>query len=247
MIDYHCHLLPGIDDGAATLEESIAMARALCSAGFTTVCCTPHLIKGAYESSPAGIREMTKQLQLQLAAESIPLQLIPGAEYYLDEYLPEFLHDPLLLGETGLLLVEIPNHLPIEFVKETCFRIKGSGFTPLIAHPERCTLLGTEQQDTGRKSLWSSLFNSTPKTPDSKLDSQHPELLSYLKELGCKFQGNLGSFAGYYGERVRRKSEEFLATGIYTHFGSDLHSVQQSEILSDSQHLPLKILPRTQD
>jgi len=228
------------------MEESIAMARTLSAAGFTTVCCTPHLIKGAYENSATAIRERTAQLQKLLSAESISLRLIPGAEYYLDEYLPELLSDPLPLGDTQLLLIEIPNHTPPEFVKETCYRIKGNGFTPLIAHPERCTLLQTEQQETGRQSLWGSLFNSKQNTQNSKLKTQNSELLSYLQDIGCKFQGNLGSFAGYYGERVRRKAEEFLATGIYTHFGSDLHSVQQSEILSYSQHLPLEILPRTQ-
>jgi len=238
--DWHCHILPGIDDGAATLEESIAMARTLSAAGFTTVCCTPHLIKGTYECSAAGIRERTAQLQQQLAAESIPLQLIAGAEYYLDEYLPELLHDPLPLGYSQLLLIEIPGHAPPEFVKETCYRIKGSGYTPLIAHPERCTLLEPKSAVPDKQGLWSSLFNS-------KLKTQNSELLSYLQEIGCHFQGNLGSFAGYYGEKVRSKAEEFLATGIYTHFGSDLHSVQQSEILAVRQRLPLEILPRTQD
>jgi protein-tyrosine phosphatase len=230
--DYHCHLLPGIDDGAATLEEAIAMARTLCSAGFTTVCCTPHLIKGAYESSAAGIRERTKQLQLQLAAESISLQLIPGAEYYLDEYLLDLLHDPLPIGESQLLLVEIPSQAPIEFVKQICYRIKGSGYLPLIAHPERCTLLEPKSTAPDKKGLWFSLFNS-------KLKTQNSTLLNYLLEIGCKFQGNLGSFAGLYGERVRRKAEEFLSAGVYTHFGSDLHSAGQSDILAVRRHLPL--------
>src|SRR6185369_3076973 len=166
--DWHCHILPGIDDGAATLEESIAMARTLSAAGFTTVCCTPHLIKGTYECSAAGIRERTAQLQQQLAAESIPLQLIAGAEYYLDEYLPELLHDPLPLGDSQLLLIEIPNHAPVEFVKQTCYRIKGSGYTPLIAHPERCSLLQPKPTAPDKKGLWSSLFNSKLNSANSK-------------------------------------------------------------------------------
>jgi protein-tyrosine phosphatase len=247
--DYHCHILPGIDDGAVTSEESVEMAKALVAAGFTTVCCTPHLIKGTYECRPAAIRERTEQLQLQLDAASISLKLLSGTEYYLDEYLPELLNDPLPLGDTNLLLIEIPNHAPLEFVKETCYRIKGSGFIPLIAHPERCSLLELMSSEPDRKGFLSSLFNSKLKTQNSKLNphstlnTQHSTLLSYLLEIGCKFQGNLGSFTGYYGERIRRKAEEFLAAGIYTHFGSDLHSVEQCEVLSAGQPMPL-IFPK---
>src|SRR6185369_5354050 len=192
--DYHCHLMPGIDDGAATLEESIAMARVLSAAGFTTVCCTPHLIKGTYECSAVGIRERTKLLQQQLAAESIPLQLIAGAEYYLDEYLPELLHDPLPLGDSKLLLIEIPGHAPVEFVKETCYLIKGSGYTPLIAHPERCTLLAL-QEPRGQKKGWKEFLpRAIFSSHQSPVTSHQSQLLLYLQEIGCKFQGNLGSF-----------------------------------------------------
>jgi protein-tyrosine phosphatase len=239
-VDYHCHLLPGIDDGAATIEESMEMARALVAAGFSAVCCTPHQIKGTYECRPAAIRERTEQLQHKLGAASLQLKLFPGAEYYLDEYLPELLTDPLPLGNTNLLLIEIPNHAPVEFVKESCYRIKGSGFIPLIAHPERCTLLELNSGGSDRKGLFSSLFNS-------KLKTQNSELLNYLLEIGCKFQGNLGSFIGYYGERIRQKAKEFLAAGIYTHFGSDLHSVQQSGILADGLRLSLETLPQNQN
>ena len=232
--DWHCHLLPGIDDGPATMEESIAMARVLSAAGFTTVCCTPHLIKGTYESCAAGIREKTERLQKQLDAESIPLQLSPGAEYYLDEYLSGMLLDPLPLGESKLLLIEIPNHAPIEFVKESCYRIKLSGYLPLIAHPERCILLESKSTPPDKKGLWSSLFNS-------KLETQNSELLSYLLEIGCKFQGNLGSFTGLYGERARKQALMFLEDGLYDCFGSDAHTPNRLEELIRRGREALKV------
>jgi protein-tyrosine phosphatase len=222
--DWHCHLLPGIDDGAATMEESVAMARALSAAGFTTVCCTPHLMKGSYDTSATEIRERTAQLQQRLAAESIPLKLLAGAEYYLDEYLLQLLQDPLPLGDTRQILVEISSHAPVEFVKETFYRIKCSGYTPLIAHPERCTLLEPKSTAPGKKGLWSSLFNS-------KLKTQNSELLDYLREIGCKFQGNLGSFAGVYGDRVRQRALTFLKSELYDCFGSDAHRTEHLEDL----------------
>jgi len=187
------------------------------AAGFTTICCTPHMIKGVYEQSAPEIKSRTEQLQQQLTANSIELKLIAGAEYYLDEYLPKLLDDPLPLGATQQLLIEIPGHAQIEYVKEICSKIKCSGFTPLIAHPERCSLLELKSDDPAKKSLWGSIFNS-------KLRTQNSELLDHLRTIGCKFQGNLGSFAGIYGNIVRDKAICFLQNGLYDCFGSDAHT-----------------------
>jgi len=193
------------------------MARMLRSAGFTTLCCTPHLIKGVYEYSASEIKNRTGQLQQQLTANSIELKLIAGAEYYLDEYLHKLLDDPLPLGDTQRLLIEIPGHAVIEVIKEACFRIKCSGYTPLIAHPERCSLLEMQSGESARKSLWSSLFNATS-------TAQSSELLDYLKGIGCQFQGDLGSFTGLYGNRTRNKAIQFRQNGLYDCFGSDAHT-----------------------
>jgi protein-tyrosine phosphatase len=223
--DWHCHILPGIDDGAETIEESVEMARTLRAAGFTTICCTPHLIKGVYENRPADIKSRTEQLQQQLTAHAIELELIAGAEYYLDEYLDGLLDDPLPLGDTRRLLIEIPGHAVIEFVKETCYRLKQNGYTPLIAHPERCSLLELKSHAPVKKSLWSSLFSS-------KSETQGSELLDYLREIGCHFQGDLGSFTGTYGNRTRDKAIGFLKNGLYDCFGSDAHTqVRLEEML----------------
>ena len=196
------------------------MARTLRAAGFTTICCTPHLIKGFYERSAAETKSLVEQLQQQLTAASIHVKLLAGAEYYLDEYLLKLLEDPLPLGDTQQLLIEIPGHAQTEYVKETCFRIKCSGYTPLIAHPERCPLLEPKPVDPVKKSLWGSLCNS-------KLTTHNSELLEYLQKIGCRFQGNLGSFAGMYGGRVRDKAIGFMGSGLYDCFGSDAHTPER--------------------
>lgn len=225
--DWHCHILPGIDDGAANLAESVEMARFLRDAGFTTICCTPHLIRGFYERSAAETKGLVTRLQQQLAAAAIQVKLLAGAEYYLDEYLLSFLDDPLPLGDTQQLLIEIPGHAEPEFVRETCFRIKCSGYTPLIAHPERCSLLELKPADPVKRNLWGSLFNS-------KLKTQNSELLDYLQQIGCRFQGNLGSFAGVYGRKVREKAIGFMASGLYDCFGSDAHTPERLEVILDA-------------
>lgn len=222
LIDWHCHILPGIDDGAAGLAESLQMAGKLAAAGFTTICCTPHLVKGVYETSAAAIRAGVAQLEEQLRAQSLPLQLLAGAEYYLDEYLLTLLKDPLPLGGTALLLVEIPSQTPPDMAEDICRQILAEGYTPLIAHPERCSLLNLPPVESGRKNFLASLV-ATYFTPAAQHKSTNGKLLGSLLEMGCKFQGNLGSFAGIYGDKVRRRAVDFLAAGLYTHCGSDAH------------------------
>jgi protein-tyrosine phosphatase len=220
MIDWHCHLLPGLDDGPASMNESLEMAAALGKAGFTSVYCTPHLIKGGFDADNGAVRETLAALQARLKDKSINLRLLPGREYYLDEFLFDYLKDSLPLGETKYILLEIPNPIPPEFVKEACFRIKLRGFIPMIAHPERCGLFApSEKRETARFLFSDSKF----KIEDTR--SNEPSLLDYLKDLDCAFQANLGSFAGWYGSHVQQTANSLKKTGIYTHFGTDAHSM----------------------
>ncbi|MCM2358014.1 MAG: hypothetical protein NDI77_07690 [Geobacteraceae bacterium] len=222
--------MPGIDDGPATMEEAVAMAAALREAGFTEVCCTPHLIKGYYDADNDTVRKIVAALQARLNDERIELELLPGREYYLDEFLLDYLKDPLPLGHTRHILVEVPNHVSAAHVKEACYRIKCSGYTPMIAHPERCLLFAVaEKQTAGWFKVLGSLFKVGSSQQDverrtSNVERSNNPLLDYLRDIGCKFQGNLGSFAGLYGGRVKGTAEKLKELGIYSHFGSDLHS-----------------------
>ena len=224
--DYHCHILPGLDDGPATVEEALEMAGALAYAGFYTVCCTPHLIKGVYDNTADKVRSATGLLQEALDRAKIPVKLVPGFEYYLDEFLLDALAEPLLLPG-NLLLVEIPPRSDRNFVTDMLHQVLRRGITPLIAHPERCELLSTEV-GTGKKG-WSvlALFTSKPQPGEAEAP-----LLGSLRTMGCKFQANLGSFAGLYGERVRRQAQAFQASGLYSHYGSDLHTIRHKGILT---------------
>jgi protein-tyrosine phosphatase len=220
MLDWHSHLLPGLDDGPATLDESIEMAAALLKAGFAGVHCTPHLIKGIFDADNSSVKASLSILQARLKEEDIDLRLLTGREYYLDEFLIDYLKDPITLGETKYVLVEIPNPIPPEFAKETCFRIKRSGFIPMIAHPERCNLFAPfEKRETPRFLFFDSKFNVEDPKPNE------PSLLDYLKDLGCAFQANLGSFAGWYGAQVQQTANYLKKMDVYTHFGTDAHSV----------------------
>lgn len=225
LTDYHCHLLPELDDGAADRTDALTMGRTLSAAGFGRVCCTPHGIRGAYDTSPSRVRLETQQLQELFQAEGVDLQLVPGLEYYLDEFFLEGLDDPLPLPG-DLILVEIssrysnPDGIPLLLTE-----VLRRGLTPLIAHPERCNLLAPTV--VGNRSLASRVgdwLDSRSKPTEPRGDaSLAKHLLTELRAIGCKFQGNYGSFTGFYGEQARYHAEQFLAAGLYSYFGSDAH------------------------
>lgn len=137
MIDYHCHLLPGFDDGPESVDESLDMARALARFGFREVCCTPHCIKGQYEFSPVEVRDAVRKLQERLDLAGIAMRLHAGMEYYLDECFTRFAANLLPLGESRVVLCEAPPQAPPGLVADMAGLIVVQGFIPLIAHPER--------------------------------------------------------------------------------------------------------------
>jgi len=219
MIDFHCHLLPNIDDGPETMEESVAMAAALQKAGFHTIFCTPHLMKGCYDVDNRTVLSAVINLQKKLNEENIKIEVLPGREYYLDEFLGQHLQHPLPLGKTKYIMIEIPNYANEEYVKETCFRIKCSGYVPMIAHPERCILFA--KSAGGKKS-----FFGLGKNKNSGAKSKSDGLIRYLQEIGCAFQGNIGSLAGLYGKDVQRTAKQMKTNKLFTHFGTDAHSLE---------------------
>lgn len=136
MIDHHSHILPEIDDGARDLAESLEMARLLAGAGFRQVFCTPHCIRGYYDTTPESVREAVSALQQALDGEGIRLRVRPGMEYYLDEFFLD-LQELQTLGESRLVLVEAPSQALEEVVLQGLKKVQADGLIPLIAHPER--------------------------------------------------------------------------------------------------------------
>ncbi|MRR54283.1 MAG: phosphoesterase [Deltaproteobacteria bacterium] len=232
-VDCHCHILPNLDDGAKELSESLAIAAILVEAGFSEVHCTPHSISGAYEASPVRVRQTTLELQEALDKAGIPLRVFAASEYYGDEFLPARLHDPLPLGSTNMILMEAPLQATPPLLSSIAYQVVLRGHTPLIAHPERCALL---QPDENSKRVFNSILSSVLRFANTRFRTQNPEfktqnaafpeqtLPEILLSMGCRFQGNLGSFAGIYGERVKHAAIKNLQNGLYGCLGSDAHS-----------------------
>jgi len=222
MIDWHCHILPDLDDGATSVEEAVAMARLLVEAGYTHVCCTPHRLRGMYDTAPAAMRAGVERLQGALQEEGIPLVLVPGMEYCLDEFFVEdFSSDPITLGTSTRVLVETPSNAEPQLLRENIFHLVRNGYTPLFAHPERHAFLAPPPRHSasmfGKVKAW---IDGPDNEEGESLDNT---LLAELKNMGCEFQGNLGSVGGYYGSLVKAQEGRLRQAGFFNCYGSDGH------------------------
>ena len=180
MIDLHCHILPGVDDGPATLEEALAMARVAVADGLRTVAATPHLQPADFAHHPwiaAGVAALREALQ----AASLPLQIIPGAEI---ACAPELLdHFPTLphLGASPWILLEPPLLGLPNYLEEVVFAMQLAGIKVILAHPERSQLMGIM-----------------------------PEIIQRLAERGCVLQINVASLLGRHGWATRKTARKLL-------------------------------------
>lgn len=224
MTDYHCHLLPGIDDGPKTLEQSVRMAALLSEAGFSHVHCTPHMIRNVYDATTQEVFESIEFLQKELDRQGIELHLLGGREYCLDEHFTEYIDALVPLEGTGYLLVEIPPGVSQAMVMEGMAAIMNKGLKPMIAHPERCPMLTEESPKGLLRSLSTWLHHPLHEKMSLKHASQSTSLLECLISLDCAFQGNLGNLMGYYSKKAFTAFNRFKRQGLYSHAGTDAHS-----------------------
>ncbi len=231
MTDYHCHILPGVDDGSSSLDESIQMARLLVEAGFNSVHCTPHLIKNLYDASNATVLRSIRELQTALNRKGIALKLLAGREYCMDNHFHEYLDDLLPLEGTRYLLIEIPSGSYQGMILETVTAIRHKGYIPMIAHPERCRLFDEHKNHKTPKLLGFFKRNTIRGRMELEYSYQQFGLLDWLSGIECGFQGNAGSFAGMAGRSAQEAAKRFWQHKIYTHYGTDAHTPEFLEKL----------------
>jgi len=238
MIDFHCHILAGIDDGPENSAGSVAIAGILSRTGFTEVHCTPHMIRGVYDNDSLDVRQRVSRLEEILQNESIPLKLTPAAEYYFDEYLAGMLADPLPVAGRHIL-VEAAPHTTFDIVAALAGSVLARGLTPLIAHPERSGILSGHPANVPGILSSLSLFLGQDGAPTKR---DIPPFIESLRKKGCRFQGNLGSLAGIYGDKVRSRALTLTEHGVYSCFGSDAH---RPEGLEEVLHKGIETLQKT--
>jgi tyrosine-protein phosphatase YwqE len=192
----HSHLLPGIDDGVTTLEQSITCIRQLADWGIEHLITTPHISQAHYPNEAVSIRQGRDGLQAQLDQQQILVRLDVAAEYMLDESFLERLEaEPLLsFGTARYLLIETGWLAKPFKLDEILFRIQTHGYTPVLAHPERYSYYVGD-----------------------------PLGLSRLRDQGCLFQLNWMSLTGRYGPQARVEAKGLLRNKWVDFIGSDLH------------------------
>ena len=169
MIDLHNHILPGLDDGPRSIEESIAMAKAAVADGIRAIVCTPHWVRGTHPNTRAVIIRKTRELNYELKRQNIPLAVRPGAELRLDLSLIDGVSSGKLmtLNDTGhYVLIELPDVFPAERLEGFLWELINRNITPILAHPERNA---TVQRDPSRVHQWVQMGALTQITAASVL------------------------------------------------------------------------------
>jgi tyrosine-protein phosphatase YwqE len=203
--DMHSHLIPGIDDGAQSMEESLVLIDRLASYGLKKLIITPHIMSEFFKNTPETILPGLKKLQAAVAEAGISIELQAAAEYYLDEIFFEKVekNEPLLsFGTNKLVLVETGFMSKPHILLETFFRMEMSGYQPVFAHPERYLYLHQESS-----------------TLESLVDRNIP------------FQLNLLSLTGYYSKGVKKFAEKIVDRGLVKLVGTDCHNEKYLDAL----------------
>ena len=198
MIDLHAHVLPGLDDGPRTLDESLAMCRLAAADGTTVVVGTPHMLDGVHNAAPDATRERAADLREALAKEGMPLRIEVGGDVHITPDLPERLArgEALTVADGGeYLLLETPSDVWLADQSQLLFELQIGGVTPILTHPERNVAV----QDK-------------------------PDLLLPLVEAGNLVQVTAASLQGEWGKAPRRCACELIERGLAHFVASDAHS-----------------------
>ena len=199
MIDLHCHILPGIDDGAKTMEDSLAMAREAVAEGITHILATPHYKNGRWTNEKDSIIQGVAAVQQELNNRAIPLTLFPAQEVRIvGELMEKKKKNKIQFIDEGnqYLLIEFPTATIPAFTDSLFFNLQKTGVTPIIVHPERNH----------------AILND-------------PTLLLNLVERGALAQLTAGSYIGSFGKKIQKLSKQLIEANLVHFIASDAHNI----------------------
>lgn len=215
LCDLHTHLLPGVDDGASTMEYALQMLRNAAASDVALLAVTPHCNRPYERPNYLDDDLLDRFAQLQQAAKDIPVQLVLGAEVFANELLPQLLQQKKLPTVNGsrYLLTEFPVDATPDFFQEALQSILTLGYIPLIAHPERYLAV-----------------------------CKAPQIVAPWLDMGCHLQLTGGSITGEYGKTVQRTAAFLLQQDFVACIASDAHGIHhRSNFLLDVyDHLSLR-------
>lgn len=209
-VDMHSHLIPGIDDGSKTMDESIAMLAKFESLGFTKVITTPHIMNEVYPNTPDIIQNGVLEVRSTAQKLGLKIEIEAAAEYYFDETLIEKVknHSVQFFGDKYVLL-EFSFLTAPQYEDQLFFEMQMAKYKPILAHFER----------------YAYYHGSLDKAVE-------------LRDKGVNIQLNLNSLSGHYGPHVRKQAERLIDANLVDFVGTDCHRIQHLLLLEESLTLP---------
>lgn len=199
MIDLHCHLLPGVDDGSKNMDISLKLANDAVRDGIDYALLTPHHMNGVYLNHKRAVIQQTQEFQMELDRHKIPLKVFPGQEVRINgDLLTALDQDDILFADEGgrYLMLEFPDDDVPSYTSNMIYELMQRGIIPVIVHPERNTKI-----------------------------MKQPNLLYELLSRGCLSQITAGSYVGTFGHKVQKFSKQLIQAGQVYIFASDAHNL----------------------
>ena len=205
--DLHSHLLPGIDDGVQSIQESIDVIKGFKNLGYKKLITTPHIMYDFYKNDAEIIQSKLKDVRQAINEESIEIEIGAAAEYYLDEYFLELINsdEKLLSFGSNYVLFELSFMSKPMILKEAIFNMQTKGYKPVLAHAERYLYYHKNINE-----------------------------LTELHDTGVLLQLNLLSLSGFYSKEVKKMANKLIDLNMISFIGSDCHNANQLSFLADT-------------
>ncbi len=208
--DMHSHIIPGIDDGARTVDDSIALAKRFKALGYRKLIATPHIMADYFRNTPDTIRRGLDILREGLLQNEIDLEVDAAAEYYMDETFEKKVREKTVLtfGDNFLLFELSFINYPAN-INDMIKLMQDNGYRPVLAHPERYPYFHGSVDNYSR-----------------------------IKDQDCLLQTNAIALTGYYGTGPKTLAEEMIENNLVDFIGSDMHHLRHADALIESLYTP---------
>lgn len=209
-VDLHSHLIPGIDDGAKTMDQSLAMLRQFEALGFKKVITTPHVVTGGYDNTPEIITRGRDKVREAIVANGINIEFNAAAEYYADEsMLPKIEKKELLTIGDNYVLIEFSFLAKTNVLAEVMYKLQAAGYKIILAHPERYAYMYSNDLNEYRA----------------------------LRDKNIYLQLNILSLQGKYGKGAKAMAEKMIDANLISFAATDLHNIGQMEMVKESLNI----------
>lgn len=209
-VDVHSHLIPGIDDGAQTIEDSLELLQSFIQLGYKKVITTPHIMSDFYKNTPEIILSGLEKVRAAIKKQGLIIEIDAAAEYNLDaDFEPLIQQKKLLTFGDNYVLFELPFFQEPPMLNDIIWKLKSQGYQPVLAHAERYT-------------FWHKSFDK----------------IEEIRDRGVAIQLNINSLTGHYGPEVKKVGEWMIDQNLVDLVGSDCHNMNHIGLLNQARQLP---------